>query len=295
MKRELGLPETPIRGIESELNFRYNDMISEIAVLIRDARERERVDQEILMARAVQKTLLPPESMTYGEFNISGRSYVAGSCGGDWWYHAQSGDYLAVWIGDVLGHGIASALVASACRATAGVLHMEAPKAPVEEYLSVMNDVIHSMTAGEIYVTGVCMKINLRTGEVEIGSASHPSTIVVNEKKGVSHPLPTPLSAPLGLLARQKFTSSKFTIQPGEGVFLMTDGLLDLNTRPGTRWSLPRILNFLNAAMVQQPSSQGITQAIESFIFDQASGELVDDVTYVALYRDDADAKRQVS
>ena len=289
VKRELGLPDGPVRtSVDNELNFRYNEMISEIADLIRDARERERVDQEIMMARAVQKTLLPAESMAYGDFNIAGRSYTAGSCGGDWWYHARSGDHLAVWLGDVLGHGIASALVASACRATAGVLHLQSPEASVTEYFRVMNDVIHSMTDGEIYVTGVCMKINLATGDVEIGSASHPATLVINEAKGVSRPLPTPLSSPLGLKPHESYVSSHFRIGEGEGVFLMTDGLLDLNTRPGVRWSLPRILNYLTQALAQERSSDGMVRAIESFVFDHASGEMIDDTTYVAIYRDPA-------
>lgn len=293
VKRELGLSETPARPYESELNFRYNDLISEIADMIRDARERERVDQEIAMARAVQKTLLPPDSMQYDDFNIAGRSYVAGSCGGDWWYHARSGDILNVWIGDVLGHGIASALVASACRATAGVLHMEEPQARVSDYLSIMNEVIHSMTAGEIYVTGVCMKVNLKTGAVEIGSASHPATLIVNEAKGGSRPVQTPISSPLGLQTGERFTSTHFQIKPGEGVFLMTDGLLDLNTRPGVRWSLPRILSFLATALVDARSSAGLINAVESFIFDNGQGELVDDTTYVALYRSEAEEMRK--
>ena len=288
VKRELGMNESPARPYESELNFRYNELISEIAVMIREARERERVDQEIAMARAVQKTLLPPDSMQYDDFNIAGRSYVAGSCGGDWWYHARNGDILNVWIGDVLGHGIASALVASACRATAGVLHLEEPHARVSDYLSVMNEVIHSMTAGEIYVTGVCMKVNLRTGAVEIGSASHPSTLIVNEAKGGSRPVQTPISSPLGLQPKERFTSTHFQLKPGEGVFLMTDGLLDLNTRPGVRWSLPRILSFMSNALIEARSSEGMISAVESFIFDNGQGELVDDTTYVALYRNEA-------
>ncbi|MBX3022419.1 MAG: serine/threonine-protein phosphatase [Bdellovibrionales bacterium] len=282
------LPEL-IESLEStssgDLNLRYNEMISEMASLVRESLMRQRLKNEMDMASAVQKALMPPSSMDYGHFSVSGRCYAAESCGGDWWFHARRGDKLLVWIGDVLGHDIGAALVASACRGTVSALHVENIDAPVEQQMSIMNDVIYSMTKGEVYLTAICLEVDLLTGDLEIGTASHPPCIAVRGQETGSGFIETPMDPPLGLSPGHKFQRTLARLEPGQGLFLMTDGLMEVPTREGTHWREPRLMRLLSTAVMQQHHADGLIQALEQYIFSIGSGDLSDDMTYVAVHR----------
>lgn len=283
---EAAKPKMKYMADSADLNFRYNEMISEMASLVRESAVQQRLQNELEMARAVQKALMPAPAMDYEDFSVSGRCYAAESCGGDWWYHVRSGDKLLVWIGDVLGHDIAAALVASACRATVTALRIQNPDASVSQQMEIMNDVIHSMTKGDVYLTAICMEVNLRTGEVEVGSASHPPFFVLqNPNEPRPAPLRVPNNPPLGLSAAQKFQSSRMTMQPGQGLFLMTDGLLEVPTTANVPIREPRLIKLLNGFLQRKPTANGVVSSLEEYIYANGSGELADDVTYVAVHR----------
>jgi len=269
-----------------DLNFRYNEMISEMAILVRDSLHRQHLKNEMDMASAVQKALMPPQTQDYENFSVSGRCYAAESCGGDWWFHARKGDKLLVWIGDVLGHDIAAALVASACRATVSALQVENSEAPVAQQMSIMNDVIYSMTKGEVYLTAICLEVDLSTGELEIGCASHPPTIMVRSSGSeVSGYLESPMDPPLGQAPGQQFHCLRAQLQPGQSLFLMTDGLMEIPTSPLVHWREPRLVRLLTNALAKSVNADGLIQELEQFIFSIGSGNLTDDMTYVAVHR----------
>lgn len=278
-------PSTVELAVVTDLNLRYNEMISEVATLVRESSERQRLDSEIEMARAVQKAIMPAPEMEYGEYAVAGRCYAAESCGGDWWFHARTGNKLLVWIGDVLGHDIAAALVASACRATVQALLVEDRRVTVSEQMAIMNDVIFSMTGGDVYLTGICLELNLETGDLEVGSASHPPFLLLggNDERPSRFELgPYP---PLGRAPGQEFPSMRLKLAPGQGLFLMTDGLWELPTARNVPLREPRLVKMLARFFQQRPSAQALIADLDEFVFTHGSGKLIDDITYVALHR----------
>lgn len=270
----------------SALNIQYNEMISEISSLVQESLEKAKIDREIEIARSVQNTILPPASRDYDNISVSGRSYVAGSCGGDWWYHARVKDTVIVWLGDVTGHGVASALVASASRAVASSLQLTHLNHSLAEWLEIMNEVIFDMTQGEIYLTLVCAKINIATGEVEIANASHPSVFSLGS---VNAPqveiLDEPLNPPIGREACRQYKTMKTTLNPQSGIFLISDGLLDIQVPKDTRWNLKGVCQYLKNSFAEKKNSVGVTEKVDELLPKAMSFGLPDDVTFVTIFR----------
>lgn len=288
--RPVETPEhvTVADGSES-LNIQYNEMISEVSSLIRESLEKAEVDREIEMARSVQSTILPKPSASYQNIDVAGRSYVAGSCGGDWWYHACSGDggTVTVWLGDVTGHGIASALVASASRAVASTLRISQSEQSVSEYLRLMNDVIFDMTNGEIYLTLICLKMDLKTGLIEIGNASHPAPVHLD--RGVQDGeqsfslVEAPLNPPIGYKKGVDFETTKMSLSASSVLFLYSDGLLDMPEPEGLRWNLKGVCRYLGQAFLQADSTEALVGKVDQFLPRAIQIGLPDDVTFVAV------------
>jgi len=89
-----------------------------VAAALREARQVERMTGELETARAIQEGLLPKEKPNLGDFEIAGWNKPADQTGGDYygWFRLPDGR-TAFTLADVTGHGISSALVASACHA----------------------------------------------------------------------------------------------------------------------------------------------------------------------------------
>lgn len=273
-------------GSES-LNIQYNEMISEVSSLIRESLEKAEVDREIEMARSVQSTILPKPSASYRNIDVAGQSYVAGSCGGDWWYHACSGDTVTVWLGDVTGHGIASALVASASRAVASTLRFSQSERSMSDYLRLMNDVIFDMTNGEIYLTLICLRMDLKTGLIEIGNASHPAPIRLDRdgqdaEKSFSL-VEAPLNPPIGCKKGVDFQTAKIPLGASSALFLYSDGLLDMPEPEGLRWNLKGVCRFLGQAFLQTDDTTALIGKVDQFLPRAIQIGLPDDVTFVAV------------
>jgi serine phosphatase RsbU (regulator of sigma subunit) len=103
----------------SELFFheQYNQILSDMAELIDEKVQQERFEIQRKNAAVIQTSLNTHFTTQCAGLQVAGKIVSADECSGDWWYSYTRGDKLFVWIGDVTGHGVAAAIVASACRA----------------------------------------------------------------------------------------------------------------------------------------------------------------------------------
>src|ERR671919_1884663 len=90
----------------------------------REVRMRERVEQELRVARSIQQASLPKEVPTLVDWQISPYYQPAREVGGDFYdFHLLSEDQLGVVVGDATGKGVPAALVMST---TCGMLQLAA-------------------------------------------------------------------------------------------------------------------------------------------------------------------------
>lgn len=229
---------------------------------------------EVNAARAIQRTLLPTSLPLVPGWSVDARYEPAGTgqVGGDWYDVLRLADgRLALTIGDVTGHGLATAAAMGQLRnATRAYLLDAAPPAVV---LSRVAALARWTLPGQMATMAVAV-LDPGTGAVEYAGAGHlPPLVVRADGSAAWEPV---LGSPLiGLLTGEP-ASGRTTLDPGDALLLLTDGVVE-RRRESLRVALDRTL-----AAVGRPAP-GDLDALVARLRDPASD---DDATVVLLARD---------
>lgn len=229
---------------------------------------------EVNAARAIQRTLLPTSLPLVPGWSLDARYEPAGTgqVGGDWYDVLRLADgRLALTIGDVTGHGLATAAAMGQLRnATRAYLLDAAPPAVV---LSRVAALARWTLPGQMATMAVAV-LDPDSGAVEYAGAGHlPPLVVRADGTAAWEPV---LGSPLiGLLTGEP-ASGRTTLHPGDALLLVTDGVVE-RRRESLRVALDRTL-----AAVGRPAP-GDLDALVARLRDPASD---DDATVVLLARD---------
>ena len=229
---------------------------------------------EVNAARAIQRTLLPTSLPFVAGWSLDARYEPAGTgqVGGDWYDVLRLADgRLALTIGDVTGHGLATAAAMGQLRnATRAYLLDAAPPAVV---LSRVAALARWTLPGQMATMAVVL-LDPATGEVEYAGAGHlPPLVVRADGTAAWEPV---LGSPLiGLLIGEP-AAGRTTLAPGDGLLLLTDGVIE-RRRESLRVTLDRTLEAVGRPV------PGDLDALVARLRDPASD---DDATVVLVARD---------
>jgi sigma-B regulation protein RsbU (phosphoserine phosphatase) len=185
--------------------------------------KQNQIEKDLSTAKAVQKAILhePPKIIGY---DIAARWEPASQLGGDFYDFFNRGELLGIVIGDVSGHGVSSALVATL---TEGIINEIGPSAlSLPEMLAHLNERLLASLGGKYnHVTMAMALLNPMTHELEYALAGHPAPIL---HQGNGQAISIEGSGTLlGLYEDEIFVSQKIKILPGEGLLFYTDGLTE--------------------------------------------------------------------
>jgi chemotaxis family two-component system sensor kinase Cph1 len=223
------------------------------------------------VAETLQRSLLPESIPTFENWELSAHYEPAAgdNVGGDWYDAFELRDgRLIVLIGDVAGHGIAAAGTMAALR-NALRAQLFAGATPAEA-LQQLNDFCLHMLRGA-FATVIAARVDLQSGQVEAASAGHLMPYLTNS---TAVPAPIRLSPPIGVKG-VSYAPSAFTIEPGHGLVLFSDGLVE---RRGE--SIDDGLDLL-ADILARAGDSAATRIWTAM----ASGHTDDDVTIITLRR----------
>jgi sigma-B regulation protein RsbU (phosphoserine phosphatase) len=146
-------------------------------------RERLRMREEIEYARKIQLSMLPQGAPDLGWLDLAAASLPATEVGGDYYDYFQLGDSrLAVVIGDVAGHGLASGLVLSGVRSCLYMLEEDlASPLPVMDRL---NHMVRRTTDKRTYVTLLCAVLDREEETLTVVTAGHPPVLRYAPRSG---------------------------------------------------------------------------------------------------------------
>jgi phosphoserine phosphatase RsbU/P len=203
------------------------------------------MEDDLKMAREIQLTMLPlqyptfPRSASPSEsaLQFTHRYLPVGSVGGDFFsVSALSEDEAAVFICDVSGHGVRSALVTAMIRALVEELRPSANSPG--PFLNKVNSDLHAIlkeTGTPMLTTAFYLVVNWRTGQMRYANAGHPKPLHIRRTAGKVVPLANAagISQPvLGLFEAAAYQTTEVTLAPDDMVMLFTDGLYEVqNTR----------------------------------------------------------------
>jgi len=225
------------------------------------------------VAETLQRNLLPESIPTLAGWQLSAHYEPAagGRVGGDWYdaFVLRDGR-LVVLIGDVAGHGLTAAGTMAQFR-NAFRAQLFAGAVPAEA-LNQLNDfALHMMP--HAFATALVARVDLASGHVEAASAGHLMPFLTSASSAAV-PAPIELSPPVGVRGIT-YAPSEFTIAPGHGLVMYSDGLVERR-----RASIDDGLDRLAATLGQ---AEKVTATWISTVM--ASGDTDDDVTIVTLHR----------
>jgi phosphoserine phosphatase RsbU/P len=252
--------------------------ILENARLIEEERLKLRIDDELRIARDIQRSLQPPSLPTTGWFRAAGSSTPSTQVGGDYFdVHPISKDAWSAVVADVSGKGVSSALLASLLQGTflmasAEVTHMGARMAR-------LNDFLLERAKGEKYATVFCCIVEA-SGNMRYTNAGHCSPLLLSPD-GKLRTL-SPNALPVGMLEGSTFEVAQVQLYPGDKLLIYSDGLSESEGADGTYFGTERIRTLLKTCGLFDATK---THATILTAYDQfAEGaSMPDDVTLLVL------------
>jgi sigma-B regulation protein RsbU (phosphoserine phosphatase) len=210
--------------------------------LYRDALERQRLEDEMNVARRIQLQLLPKAPPQGASFQIAAFSHPSRQVGGDYYdFFELAVNRLGMVIADVSGKGLGAALLVSQLQA---VLRSELRvRRAVSDYVASANDQIFRVTSSDQYATLVYAEFDPVTGRLEYSNAGHNYPVVVRADGEVSFLDRGGLV--IGAFAQSAYDIGRVQLQPEDLLLFFTDGLSDLRDRHGADFGEERIVRFL--------------------------------------------------
>ncbi len=265
-----------------------NDLASQAAPAVRvaqlarqqqaEARERERLEQELQVARLIQQTLLPRELPKLGSYEVAAYYQPAREVGGDFYDFVYfDDDRVGFIIGDVTDKGVPAALVMATTRTLlrAAAERLESPGKVLER----VNDLLYPDIPARMFVTCLYAILDLKEGCLRYANAGHDLPYRrrddgVDELRAIG--------MPLGLMPGMEYEEKEVRIKSGETVLLYSDGLAEAHDPDGEMYGFPRLQetigNYAGPDLIDN-----LLQNLADFTGPEWEQE--DDVTLVTLTR----------
>ena len=222
---------------------------TERALSARLAEEKVRVErlnaataEDLELAGRVQRTILPAASPQVPGLDVAVTYRPAIQVGGDVvdLYRVDANRTLFL-LGDAMGHGVHAALVMSALSVLAR--RIVAERADPAGLLAELNTALLADFPDQL-VTGVACLVDVEAATATLAVAGHPPPHLVRSADGRVEEVGEG-SAALGLLSESRYRSSSVSLRPGDGLVLVTDGVLEAVDRARDRYGEDRLLEVL--------------------------------------------------
>jgi predicted ester cyclase len=252
------------------------------ARLEKEIGERERVDQELRVARRIQHTSLPEEVPQLEGWQISPYYQPAREVGGDFYdFHLLSEGRLGLVVGDATGKGVPAALVMST---TCGMLQLAAQdleSSSPSEVLRRVNEALLPRIPANMFVTCFYAILDPKNASLSYANAGH-NLPYVHRGRGQAEELRA-RGMPLGLMAGMSYEQKETTLQSGDGALLYSDGLVEAHDPKGEMFGFPRV----RAQVAERGEERSLGESLleELYAFVGEGWEQEDDITLLTLER----------
>ncbi len=220
----------------------HKDVLSKKSLLSSTLDELQRLydalDRDLIEARSFQEALIPERHHKLSGADISLYFRPSGHVGGDLVGLFRISDTrYGVYAVDVSGHGVASALMTAR---VAGYFNPMSPEQnialdtdgadgwrmlPPDKVCEKLNSILLSEMETDTYLTMLLANVDLGTGHVVMSQAGHPSPAIQSSDGSVR--FASAFGMPIGLVEGAEFSSTDFTLAPGDRVLLYSDGITE--------------------------------------------------------------------
>ncbi|MBQ2210771.1 MAG: SpoIIE family protein phosphatase [Prevotella sp.] len=239
--------------------------------------QKSAMESELSIAHNIQMAMLPnlfPAFPERTDIDLYASLVPARDVGGDLYDYFLRDDRLYFCIGDVSGKSVPAALMMAVIRA---MFRSETRRATTAaSIIDVMNhNMSEEYTAG-YFVTMFVGVLDLKTGHLDYCNAGHEAPVVAGERLKVIRNLP------IGALADWTYEGQQMQLQPGDMLFLYTDGLTEANNPKHQMFGRERVLQIVREHKDDTP--QQLLELMDGEVRRHAAdAEQSDDVTMLAI------------
>jgi serine phosphatase RsbU (regulator of sigma subunit) len=248
-------------------------------------RTRERLDQELHVARLIQQTMLPKELPSLPDWRLAAYYKPARAVGGDFYDFVTFEDgRVGLIIGDVSDKGVPAALVMATTRSMlrAAVADGVSPG----QALARANESLCREIPAKMFVTCLYAILEPATGRLRFANAGHD---LPYHRHGAGADALVARGMPLGLMPGMRYEENECTLARGDSILLYSDGLVEAHNPAREMFDDPRLKQLVgdygaaDALEAQQPLIDYLLAQLATFVGPEWEQE--DDITLVTLRR----------
>jgi len=230
--------------LDRQLLDAFTDQAASIldnARLVARERERQRLEEQINIARDIQQALLPRNFRDYPHLSVTGCNFPCLSVGGDYFDVFPLGENrTAFLIADVSGKGLGAALLTTMLQGVLSGMTLGTDPARLFNHL---NTFLCDHAEVGRYAT-MFFGILDENGGLEYINAGHPSPILIRQN-GSAEEAFTEGSFPVGLVPHAEYFTAAVKLEPGDTLVLFSDGVTEAMDPKEDFFGIPRLVQLL--------------------------------------------------
>lgn len=278
--------EKELEDLTSNLEEKVSDRTKELEEMYAMAQE------ELALAARTQESFLAMDARSPENWEVAVAYQPFQMVSGDVYdLYFRDGQLLGISLFDVSGHGVASGLLTLMTRSLARSMFFEELEEPLSGIMDRFNTrLTYELKDLEYHVTGVMLRFPPGSNTYEYANAGHPE--ILHRKPGAISIEPFKNSgiedygALLGIDAvARNHTTLQQAVEPGDSIFLFSDGLEDIRNSDGKTFGSHRlhsILSSMDSTLSAQEQLDLLMKEGHSFRGEQ---KLPDDITAIMLKR----------
>jgi serine phosphatase RsbU (regulator of sigma subunit)/anti-sigma regulatory factor (Ser/Thr protein kinase) len=272
--------ESRQRELETQVQARTAELAEKNEQL---SRAGQRVQEELLLARDMQRAILPQEFPDEPGWAVHACMFPARELGGDFYdVFILPDGRCGVLVADVSGKGVGAAFFMAVSRTV--LLDLAMTGLPPSQVLAQANDLLCQRNPMEMFVT-VCYGVfDPADGTLVYASGGHPAPLL-RRAAGTVEALPCANDLALAIMSEMDYTDRHAALAPGDTLLLFTDGVTEAFSASSEAYGDQRLNDwFLQSPLDSSAASQveALVKNVEQFV---DGAEASDDLTCLILCR----------
>jgi serine phosphatase RsbU (regulator of sigma subunit) len=256
-------------------------LAAENARFRRELIRRERLSRELEIARDIQRYILPPACPQLDGYEVAVEYHPAREVGGDLYDFevSERSHTLEIVVGDVSGKSIPAALYGAVFSGQMRSLFAQ-QMAPAEMLGFLNRSLLARYQAGN-YIAVSCLRLDLAQGLCRLANGGMPFPYLV--RRGEVSQIDA-AGIPLGLMEVETYHEKEFSLETGDTLLLISDGIVDALNPEGEMYDFPRLTQSIrrNSDGDIQQCVGNLYRGVSEFI---RNAEAHDDITIIGLRR----------
>jgi sigma-B regulation protein RsbU (phosphoserine phosphatase) len=252
--------------------------ILENARLLEEERQKQKMDEELNLARTIQQSLLPGQLPSAGWFRACGSSAASHQVGGDYYDVVKVDETCwATVVADVSGKGVSSALLASLLQGA--FLTTSQSSEVMSRRVERINRFLNERTQGSKYATVFYCLLD-RGGGLHYINGGHCAPILISQNGRYEYLEATAM--PVGMLPETEFQVEEKPLSPGDRIVIYTDGVTEAQNPRGEFFGRKQLREIVVAHAGDDCAAlhDAVLRTVKNFISDAPQA---DDITLAVV------------